>query len=105
MSEEQIEAPAVDGNERNFPLSAPLVVEGKDILFLDLDFRKLKGTDYKQLEAQYRMRYPKDYNALAPAMDIRFREMVVARLNKVIPDSLGQLDLEDYTGLMQRSFN
>jgi hypothetical protein len=102
MSEEQIPAPV---DERTFELSSPLIVDGKEIKSLSLDFRKLKGSDYKALESQYRMRYPKDYNALAPSIDLRFREMVIARLNKIVPDSLGELDLEDYAGLQQKAFN
>lgn len=112
MSEEQalVEAAPVEVaapviNIREFDLTEPLVIDGKVFKTLDIDIRKLKGRDYKSLEEEYRKRYPKDANILAPSMDLRFREMIVGRLNKFIPDNLEDLNLEDYVGLTQRVFD
>src|SRR5258706_5026040 len=70
----------VAADTNTFKLKSPLVVDTKEYHELSVEVDRLTGRDMKQLEQEYKTLYRKDAQ-LTPVTDVRFRELVLGRIN------------------------
>jgi hypothetical protein len=84
-----------------YKLAKPLVINGRELTELNLDIDSLTGKDLKAAEREYRIRFRGDAMNV-PLADIRFREIIVGKLNGFIGEDLENLPAGAYNAIMFR---
>jgi hypothetical protein len=93
----EVVSPEMGNDNRYFYLSSPIVVEGREIRWLLLDPKgSLTGKDLFELLRSYQRKYPEDsrvtFNKFTSEV---FLSLVVAKLNKIVPEDLYKMPYED----------
>ena len=86
---------------KTYKLAKPLVANGRELTELNLDIDLLNGRQFKEAEKEYRMRFRGDTLSV-PLSDVRFREIIVGKLNGIIGEDLENLPAGEYNAIMFR---
>jgi len=91
-----------------FYLSKPITIHDpkgdRHIDKLLLNPKKLGGRGFFVVVAQFAKLYPDDYRTvLMLGNNVNFIQLVVARLNKIVPEDLYKLEYTDLAGLVWRT--
>jgi hypothetical protein len=100
----QLQVVEKDDDPRYYKLTKPIHVGDRQLDRLLLDPSELNGTDFFQIIAEFKRKFPEDARAFSvKVQNENFLSLVLSRCNNIAPEDLAKCTFQDLNAIFLRS--